>query len=573
MGKLSDLTGQTFGRWKVLRYAGNRKWLCECQCENKTQKEISTYSLRKRLSNSCGCLRKELNSISKVVDLTGMKFGEWTVLEYIGNSYWKCKCSCGTIRNVKAQSLLNEASKSCGHNTTGFKDLTGQTFGDWEVLRYCGNQYYECKCSVCNTISLVSGSNLVNGLSKSCGKHKTSNKLIDITGQEFGELKVINYIGGNKWLCRCSCGNITIKYSHNLRRSSSISCGCKDEKPYTKDEILNLIKQFIAEHNDKPYRDELQSLLNRGQSTVERYIHKYNLEEYLNKHFRSRQEREIHSLFNTDNINVRNIIDGELDLYYPSNNFAIEFNGSYWHSDLYKNKNYHKQKTIECAKKGIQLFHIFEYEWDDKDTKNKLINIIKNKLDTNSEIRTIYGRNTVIKNISSDVADDFINKYHIQNSSKASINLGLFLDTELLGVMTFGKPRFNRNYQYELIRLCWNTDVRVIGGTQKLFNYFVKKYNPSSIISYCDISKFTGNIYIKLGFSIKEITEPNYIWWKPCDNIIMRRYETMKHKLISKGLGNESQTEDEIMRELGFLKIYDSGNMVFTWNKEQRDNK
>jgi hypothetical protein len=54
----------------------------------------------------------------------------------------------------------------------------------------------------------------------------------------------------------------------------------------------------------------------------------------------------------------------ELDIYIPSCNIAIEFNGLYWHSELFrKNKYYHLDKTIRCEEKGIHLLHIFEDEW------------------------------------------------------------------------------------------------------------------------------------------------------------------------------------------------------------------
>ena len=53
---LMDLTGKEFGRWKVIKYSGNKKWLCECSCENKTVREVDGNSLKRGLSKSCGCL-------------------------------------------------------------------------------------------------------------------------------------------------------------------------------------------------------------------------------------------------------------------------------------------------------------------------------------------------------------------------------------------------------------------------------------------------------------------------------------------------------------------------------------
>lgn len=60
--------------------------------------------------------------------------------------------------------------------------------------------------------------------------------------------------------------------------------------------------------------------------------------------------------------NDNSIISKELDIYLPDINLAFEYNGVYWHSDIYKEINYHKNKTEECELKGIQLIHIWEDE-------------------------------------------------------------------------------------------------------------------------------------------------------------------------------------------------------------------
>jgi hypothetical protein len=47
-------------------------------------------------------------------DITGQRFNRWTVLKYVGNSKWLCKCNCGTIKAVNGTSLRSGESKSCG---------------------------------------------------------------------------------------------------------------------------------------------------------------------------------------------------------------------------------------------------------------------------------------------------------------------------------------------------------------------------------------------------------------------------------------------------------------------------
>ena len=63
--------------------------------------------------------------------------------------------------------------------------------------------------------------------------------------------------------------------------------------------------------------------------------------------------------------NDRSVISPmELDLVIPEQSLAIEFNGTYWHSNL-DDKKYHLKKTKLCEDAGYQLFHIFENEWTD----------------------------------------------------------------------------------------------------------------------------------------------------------------------------------------------------------------
>lgn len=63
--------------------------------------------------------------------------------------------------------------------------------------------------------------------------------------------------------------------------------------------------------------------------------------------------------------NSKNVITPlELDLYYPEKKIAIEFNGDYWHSDLFKENNYHSNKFRICSENNILLISIFESDWN-----------------------------------------------------------------------------------------------------------------------------------------------------------------------------------------------------------------
>lgn len=56
-------------------------------------------------------------------------------------------------------------------------------------------------------------------------------KFIDLTGREFGRLKVLSRTEnskskGTRWLCRCECGEERVIFASNLMRGTSLSCGC-----------------------------------------------------------------------------------------------------------------------------------------------------------------------------------------------------------------------------------------------------------------------------------------------------------------------------------------------------------
>jgi hypothetical protein len=260
--------------------------------------------------------------------------------------------------------------------------------------------------------------------------------------------------------------------------------------------------------------------------------------------------------------NTRKIIQPlELDIYIPSHNIAIEFDGLYWHSEKFKINNYHLNKTIECEKQGIQLIHIFEDEWIHKQdiVKSRLMNILGL-----TPIK-IYGRKCIIKEISSKEAKEFLNNNHIQGGINSKYNIGLYYDDELVSLMTFGclrKSMGNNSIEdaYELFRFCNKLNTTVIGGADKLLKYFIKTYKPNEIISYADRRWSQGNLYKKLGFEFIHNSKPNYFYINNCKREY--RFKYRKDVLVKEGF-DKNKTEREIMEERGFNRIYDCGNKKY----------
>ena len=249
----------------------------------------------------------------------------------------------------------------------------------------------------------------------------------------------------------------------------------------------------------------------------------------------------------------------ELDIYIPDKKVAIEFDGLYWHSEENgKDSGYHLNKTVECEKNGIRLIHVFEDEWRFQRP------IVEDRLKSILGVgqKSIFARKCVVKAIGAKESNEFLEHNHIQGADGAPIRYGLFYNGELVAVMTFGKPRFSRGYDYELIRFASKLGTHVVGGASKLLACF-SRLNSGSIVSYADRRYSDGNLYRKLGFRLKNISQPNYWYVKNCDKL--SRYACQKHKLpalLGDGF-NPEWSESENMAQNGWNRIYDCGNFVF----------
>lgn len=252
----------------------------------------------------------------------------------------------------------------------------------------------------------------------------------------------------------------------------------------------------------------------------------------------------------------------EIDLYDEKLKIGIEYNGVYWHCTKFKDKYYHQNKTNLAKQHNVFLYHIFENEWNDLRKHPIILSQLNNLFGKNQKIGA---RKCIIKEIDFNTCCKFLNENHLQGQDHSSIRIGLFYNNELISVMTFCKPRFNKNYEYELSRYCCKLNTSVIGGATKLFKYFLKTYNPKNIITYSDCAKTKGLLYPLLGFSFVRQTIPNYLWINHSIPQILTRYQCQKHNL--KEFYNLGNTEFEIMTNRGFYQLFDCGNCVWEYKR------
>jgi len=257
----------------------------------------------------------------------------------------------------------------------------------------------------------------------------------------------------------------------------------------------------------------------------------------------------------------------ELDIYIPSLNIGIEFNGLEFHhthgknyqgnNKFHKDKYYHRDKSRFFQDNyGIRIIHIWEHEWLEKPEIIK--NILKMQLGIKRE--RIYARKCELRKITNKEAKPLLDSSHLQGHVNSTLNYGLFHNNELVSVMGFGKSTQGKDAKWELRRFSNKLGVVVIGGAEKLLKAFDKEHNYPSLKSFSMNRIFSGKLYEQLGFKLIKILHPTYFYHKRYE-IVLRRNAQKKniHSFIPAYTYTKNKTEVQTMNENGYFQIFDTG--------------
>ena len=265
----------------------------------------------------------------------------------------------------------------------------------------------------------------------------------------------------------------------------------------------------------------------------------------------------------------------ELDIYIPTKQCAIEFNGNQFHTEWAggKTRQYHLNKTKLCKQKGIKLIHIFEDEF--RNSKEIIFNKIAHILGLQQTLPKIYGRKCFIKEIDKTSAELFLTKYHVQGFDPSTVHYGAFYRDELIAVMSFLISK-KEGAEWELTRFASNYNYICCGVGGKLFKHFIKECNPNSVKSFAD-RRWTvdeeNNVYIQLGFKFDGYIPPDYKYYNAKIDKYKRfhKFGFRKQILLKKypDILNENMTETEMAKELGYDRIWDCGLIRYVWKNEQ----
>jgi hypothetical protein len=243
----------------------------------------------------------------------------------------------------------------------------------------------------------------------------------------------------------------------------------------------------------------------------------------------------------------------EIDIYLPELKLGFEFNGLYWHSDKYRDKNYHINKTKYFKEKGIRIIHIWEDDWYFR--KDILKSQIKNWLGLTET--KIFARKCYVKEIKdSKVVTKFLEENHIQGKVGSNLKLGLYYNDDLVSLMTFNHYEGRKKMEaggWNISRFCNKIEMNIVGGASKIFKYFLKNYDVKRVISYSDHDWSEGALYKKLGFNKVSESKPDYKYIFEGKRVHKSRFR--KSKL------DTDLTESEYMKKSQIFKIWDCGKI------------
>lgn len=199
----------------------------------------------------------------------------------------------------------------------------------------------------------------------------------------------------------------------------------------------------------------------------------------------------------------------------------------------------------------------------------------------------IYARNTEVKSIELDTAQNFVHEHHRQQTANPStriVNLGIFYKDELMGVSQFCSPRTSakkREYTTELLRMCFKKDVQIIGGASKMITAFIRTRNPSDIFTYQDTTGESTDVYEKCGFTmVSQDKKKQYLVRDGKTRLTATKNEIHSvayavslgpDKILSSELGEvfkedgSRKTNIELFLDLGWHIEETTGDKVYEW--------
>lgn len=550
------------------------KWLCDCGNETLVTVSLVTGGN----TNSCGKCNVLKKEYWENIKYGNLKLKNPTDLHERSHKKVAWLCDCGNEADIIVHNVTRNLQKTCGKCNVLKKDHWENTkYGKLKLkipmdLHKGSDKKVEWLCD-CGKETSTYVNEVTSDGAKSCGKCSILSAEY-FKNAKFGRLKLkipvdLYPVSHKKVEWICDCGNEALIQAGNVIRGLQISCGychiqVRQKYEFHKEKILKLktpifpdqISEFITilepiihtEHpiralclacksEHKPIWGNMRfgraltcgctSKISKAQIDISYFIKSLNLDALL--------EYELNNL--------------KYDIFVPSENTLIEYNGLKWHST--ENSKIRDLKKYENAiNGGYNFIMIFEDEWTQN--RSKVENFLKNKFKLKNSTPLRPSKCSLLM-VDFLAADTFYEEFHYIGKVKAKINYGVFHEDELIACVSFKNPTRKSKYQWELVRMASNPEFRIHGIWSKIMKRFIVDFKPKSIVSFSDNRLFSGGVYEKIGFKFDGKIRPDYYWVK---NQKRHHKSGLRKRSYEKNL---NLTEYQIRESQGYKRIWDLG--------------
>ena len=236
----------------------------------------------------------------------------------------------------------------------------------------------------------------------------------------------------------------------------------------------------------------------------------------------------------------------EIDLYDPRRKIGVEIDGEYWHSSIFKKKNYHISKVLLGRKAGVHLVHIYEYEWNTKRRQQK----------TQGFLKRLFGISTFpleefkVQEISFQEGKKFVeeNRISLKAPLPSTLYIGGYYKENLVCVGAFYKDMSKERW---IMRgIYYSPEEYSFQEEDKILDFFEKKYfDLPTLVAFPSTDKEPEEFLERAGFERTGMT--------PIGCFYAKSTIAFDGEEIPDGVEIEN-----------YFKIYDCGSSV--WIKEHR---
>lgn len=261
---------------------------------------------------------------------------------------------------------------------------------------------------------------------------------------------------------------------------------------------------------------------------------------------------------------VRSLIDGELDIFVPSQNIAVEYNGVFWHSEgAGKDRRYHQKKMAACSAVGIQLIQVWEDDWESR--RPIVERMLAHKLGL-SALPSVPARVTTAETLTLAETRAFLDENHIQGFASGSYYIGLRRSSgDVVAAMVL--KQIGNDLRLER----YATSARVPGGQSKLIAYADREIRDwERLITFADRSVSDGGLYLASGWKEDRVLPPDYSYLVGRQRVHKFRYRLKRFRDDPTLIFEDGLSESQLAALNGLSRIWDSGKIRYVLDRAPR---